>query len=866
MDVSVNGSITNLTQSFQYSNLRFIGTLTNFSGNSLNTNTFTLYNQSSVNYQTNFVLTTSIKNIYYKEYMNSFGTVFPNESSSITHGDINGIGQDALIASYYIQNYNNFDSELSVLEWNKTSESFNTWGSNISLGLYYPVVQAINFRGTGPDQILIAGFSSLDTTYITLKIINFSPNGNEVYSDSQRTISNITLTGLDAQASSLTLEKGDVFGYGPQQFLIYGDTINGFKFASLYEYNLSSNSVSLLHKWVDSNLGKPLLTSFLNNNIDQVIIPCITFCFDSSNDNPANTFNQAGFIYGDAQDNFVKLAYFPYGGLFGAGAFDGDSIIKVLNIENDYFSLNVGNILNLVALVFQDQPYTLINSTTGLYIPYPIAKDNSGNLRIYNLGTGNLNNFNSMPVLLSDVDFDSVPEILIPDMFTSALYNIYPNANFVGSGGYRIYLMRNNTIINQDATETSFPNNNNLFDAQFTPINTSIADYWSSIGEHNFTYYASLSNERITGDFFGQAIKLVHQSTYITESRPTVIVVLAAPPIVSTIKQGTGNSFTQFGKTASQSVTGELSVGFNEGMSIGLGVKSETSFGVGVEELGFEFSDEVKASFDASFTKSYSNTSTLDTQQDWATGAQGNGVVFASILYKNWNYTAINGPLNGKTLTFTYPVSATIQKFNTGFFDQLFPGYNINNGTFGSTQIVGQPNTYPTEAQIPTITSGSPFVYKSAQQGVSEGHGYDTVQIDVSNELGQSNSQEYTIGVSNNLQVVAGGVEMTSEFSTGASYGSTLTVTMGKGTVYYGAVQDIQNSNDYLNYQYNYGLFAYVLKRTDLGISYQVINYWVQPLGPKLVSGTYVLENVNNISPFSNSIFTLEEDFRRIII
>ena len=60
MDVSVNGSITNLTQSFQYSNLRFIGTLTNFSGNSLNTNTFTLYNQSSVNYQTNFVLTTSI--------------------------------------------------------------------------------------------------------------------------------------------------------------------------------------------------------------------------------------------------------------------------------------------------------------------------------------------------------------------------------------------------------------------------------------------------------------------------------------------------------------------------------------------------------------------------------------------------------------------------------------------------------------------------------------------------------------------------------------------------------------------------------------------------------------------------------------
>ena len=313
--------------SYQYSNIRLIGTAWNFTGSSLSDPTnIPIQNSTQTNYNTSFNIVPSFSSYYFANGNNSAGNIVPVVSSSLTTGDVSGQGSDSFIASYSIKLQNKTDSELVILNWDNNTQTFKPW-DNISLGLYYPAVMAINFRGYDTQQILVAGFSSMSASYITTKMINFSPDGNPVNNTSKLSITTNVLNNIHVSPQNLVIEKGDVYGFGQQQFLLYGLAQDGKYFASLYGYNLTTNAISYLSTLEDFNLGRPLLTSYLHNSIDQLVVPCLSFC-PTGIYNPTYSYIQAGFIYGfnTFNNTLVKVACFPYAGIVGAGTIDGNDV------------------------------------------------------------------------------------------------------------------------------------------------------------------------------------------------------------------------------------------------------------------------------------------------------------------------------------------------------------------------------------------------------------------------------------------------------------------------------------------------------------------------------------------------------------
>ncbi len=819
MNVTYNGS-------YQYSDMHFIGSVWNFTGSSLaNIHNIPISNTTQPNFNTSFNIYPSITSAVFPNQTNKDGKILPNTYCSLSAGDINGQGKDLLIASYYIKIQNKSDSELVILNWDNATQSFKPWTNNISLGLYYPTAIAINLRGYDTEQILVAGFSSQNASYVTLKLINFSPDGKPVLDGSQLKITTTILNNIQVTPGPLVLEKGDLYGYGAQQFLIYGRTQDGLYYASLYAYNLSTNLISYLSTIEDVNLGRPLLTSFFTNGVDQLVAPCLNSC-DPNTVNPTYTSIEAGFIYAfDPFNNtLLKYACFPYSGILGAGNIDGANTNELILAQ-----------INSMKLFRYNKEYMLYNYTNNMYNILPIDL-NQQTPRSYPISIGTVNDNLNMPILVSDITFDSIPEIIIPDYATN---------------GARFYLMRKDLLVKGDT------NGNNLIDSKYVPSGT-IASH----GTSNFTYYMN-SNSRTIGDLFGQALRLIHQDTFLTPSKPTIMAVLAAPPTVSAIGQDPTNALTSYGTSTSKSTSSESSTSLGFDLEMGLGTKEEVSYGLGVEALGLEVSFLGKVGFGMTFTNSYETTKTVDISQSWGVDGQHNGVVFASLLVKHWNYTVVNGPLNGDNITFSYPEAVTIQKFDASQFDQLYPSYNINVGTFGNIQKIGHPETYPSKAQIPKITTGSPFVYESAEKGVSQGTGYDTVQIDSSTEQGHSFGFDFHTSAGFSFEMATEGFQMSLDYQFTSSYGQTFTTTQGAGTTYYGQITDINSYNDWQHYQYNYGLFAYLLNRPDLNISYQVINYWTNPLGPSFGNvGTIVFINSLPTNIFHNNIIVMSTNLK----
>lgn len=779
--------------SYQFSNMHWIGSVYNFTGSSLaDIHNIPISNTTQPNFNTTFNIVPSITNATFANYTNQNGNIIPLEFSSLTAGDIAGQGKDMLIASYSITIQNKTDSKLVVLDWNNNTQTFTPWTNNITLGLYYPTVLALNLRGYDAEQLIVAGFSSLNTSYVTLKMINFSPTGNLVTNGSQVHITTTVLNNIQVRPGPLVLEKGDLYGYGAQQFLIYGVTQEGLHYASLYDYNLTTNAVFYLSTIQDGNLGRPLLTSFFTNGIDQLVAPCFTTCSPDIS-NPTYTSFEAGFIYifDPLNNSLLKYALFPYSGALGAGTIDGANANELILLQT-----------NSMSLFRYNSNYMLYNYTTKKFNALPIDVYQQ-TPRTYPLSTGTtLYMSDYMPVLVTDLTFDSIPEMITPDYLT---------------GGARFFLMRKDQLVTPS---------NNLIDSQYAAQGT-LLQYESS----NFTYY-DMSNARTVGDLFGQALRLIHQDTYLTLSNPTIMAVLAAPPTVSAIGQDPTNALTSYGTSTSQASSVESSTSLGFDLEMGLGVKTEISYGVGVEALGLEMSFMGKVGFGMTFSHSYEKTHTVQLSQSWGTDGQHNGVVFASLLVKHWNYTVVNGPLNGDNLTFSYPQAVTIQKFDASTFNKLYPSYNIIDSTFGNIQKIGHPETYPAKSQIATITKGSPFVYESAEKGVSQGTGYDTVQIDSSTESSSSYGFDFHTSAGFSFEMATEGFQMSLDYSFNSAHGQTFTNTQGIGTTYYGQITDINSYSNWQHYQYNYGLFAYLLNRPNLNISYQVINYWTNPLGP----------------------------------
>lgn len=824
-------------QSYSYTNMYFQGTVSNYTeGPNPTVNNFI-----TLNFQPTI---TSCSFSYHDTY--NYVSDNLNVSQSLTAGDINGNGKDEYIAAYAVGCKNQYSSQLTVLSWNSSSNSFYDFGPTINLGLYYPSVLALYAKSSSPImQIVVAGFETPNATSITLKFIDYAPTGTNypVQDASHMKIETFNLTnpGLPVVAQTLALERGDVFGTGSQEFLMYGKTRDNQSFALLYQYNATTHMMVKLHEWVDAILGRPIFARFLDIPAEQIVIPktnppttMTSGCPGSALPN-LNYTDESGFIYyfNIANYSVTKIAYLPYSGIVGAGNIDGNgqTSIILLHINNPAVnttnqacpSYDIGTDITHVYTYNSAYPYSLTYGK-GLYSTYP---EDTSKFNIQNNYPTNSNLKNLLyvypdkKIITGDVNYDGLTDF------------IYPSTGNINNYGYKY---SNGLLFTSQPTSPYYSSQN--VHHQYQPQDPTFPlDTW----KFDLTGTVQTSDNMTFGNFFGDAVTLSYKSqVWDSVDNPTILAVIAAPPTVTNISQAYSKSYTSFGLSTSQSTTTGTSWGFTLGGSVIVGA----SVGITVPVFGetiAKFTEKFKVNFDYQSSHTSKSTHTIAFSQQWLTGYSDDAVVFAVITYRNWNYTLhdlLNPTLNGHTWTYRSPIAVTVQKFDLKAFNQLFPSYGLEK-TFSHT--LGNPASYPLTSQISSIATNSPIDFTPPTGDVvqvGEGQGATVEEIDVSNSVSQGSSISYKAGFTSTTTVQVGtaivGVELRASYLWGSSY----QFTQGSATKYISHVGNILNLRDWNKYHYTFELFAYVMKRSDISLSYQVINYAVGNLGTGLITTT----------------------------
>ena len=789
------------TQSnYQYTNMKFIGTISNMSED---LSTYPINKEDTFTFQTN------VKDCLYgpgeNNIYNGGPTYVPNATSAVTAGDINGNGQDEFITVYSSECKANFDSKLTIMDWNKMNNNFSTW-VDMHIGLYDPQVLAADLKGIGISEVILTGFKSNTTSDLTIEIFDFSPNNETVTNPNSLTITNFTLSSTNLlPKTQIFMDKGNVEGTPNQQFFIYGQTTTRQYTCMLFDYKIETKTLTKITSWTDADLGRPIFAPWKYNGYEQMVFPKreevrpLNETYDTTPpvypENIQLHTNESGFIYQIFNDSAQKIVYFPYRGIVGQGNVKADGKMYIVLLRY----CTSASCPNDISLFTPYDSYTLKDSS-GNYIPLQELQHFSSGVSFNHFVQDIVDSStfrSNEKVFVTDLNFDTAPEIL-----------------FTGADGTRFFWIRGDTL---NATS----NNNNIVSPYEPDLKVAYMDFTQS------KIFHSLSNASVVGNFYNQSIICKYQEvSYLSDGKPTILAVLAAPPTKSDISQNYLTSEVGFGQSSTASQSHERSFGYT------IGGKLTFSYEKGDEKL-LKFEGALSLSFDYGSTTSSKVTHSYEFSNSWSTDSEHNGVVYSAMKYKNWNYTIIdanNPALNGHTLTYSYPYYVGVYKFDADAFDQAHPGYNIDSMTFNHT--IGDPTTYPSQSQATTLTQGSPFSYMAPSlRPVNQGGAGDDQEIKVDQESSLSASQDYTVGASASVKFTHLGLSIEAEVSTSATWGEASESSLGTGTAYTARIGQIANISDWNQWSYGWGLFIYLLNRTDLNIRYQVIDFYTGNFG-----------------------------------
>lgn len=317
----------------------------------------------------------------------------------------------------------------------------------------------------------------------------------------------------------------------------------------------------------------------------------------------------------------------------------------------------------------------------------------------------------------------------------------------------------------------------------------------------------------------GPVLKYSAASHRVVYTQPIVVAALSAPPCEKGIGQNLSACSTQFGQSTSSGSSKSLSVSVTAGVTIGVTATE------GGSDVGFEASQTLTDSINATATASTTHAYTLTKTVTYSTGSMKDGVIFTSIPEDEYVYKVVSSPNAadvGKVVEVFVPRAPITLIAERSFYNSVIPNNELKIDSRVFSHTIGDVTTYPTKAQAHGLENGPATV--------GEGPGSTQLSIQVSNAISKTGS----LGISQQLSVQftaqqASPVEkvgIVAGFNVGYSATASMTITSGSSTSYTGTVGSIPNSAFNANY-YDFGLFTY--KQTLDGEPFEVVNYWVVP-------------------------------------
>ena len=311
-------------------------------------------------------------------------------------------------------------------------------------------------------------------------------------------------------------------------------------------------------------------------------------------------------------------------------------------------------------------------------------------------------------------------------------------------------------------------------------------------------------------------------------SSPIPLVLLQAPPTKEGISQNHDDSSTSY------------SLAQSSGQSVGVSTQVTASVSVGfeAEDLFGAFGASAKATVGAGLAFS-GETSTQTTFVKGYEGSYDSDVIlFQGTLYESYEYEVVASPepdLVGAFLTIDLPVEAKTYKWTTDFYNQSV-GAQYHLPTTLLAHDVGDPASYPDRTALQTALANAQAWEDEDLNTVGQGSGVNAAAILFAEENVQQT--EVTVFAELETEFKAGGV--TAGASVGIEHGHSYSVSYGTETEFFGSVGDIQDTDEYFDWRYDWGLvvqnYGTVIENGEVknqpGVTpMQVVRYWVEANG-----------------------------------
>lgn len=347
--------------------------------------------------------------------------------------------------------------------------------------------------------------------------------------------------------------------------------------------------------------------------------------------------------------------------------------------------------------------------------------------------------------------------------------------------------------------------------------------YLGSVSLPSTTLYPTLA----TGDFDRE--NLVLRSTgkkWLDLPDPMPIVVMAAPPTKSEIRQNYDASATQYGTEQSTERSHGVTTGWTASFSTGF--EAEDIFGV--------FGASAKQTLAWSMQKSLTNSRKVTWTKTFGGSYDKDVIIFQGTLYQVYEYEIVSAEdkkLVGSKITLNDPVATKTYKWTVDFYNQsVNEKSRIPQAVLSHT--IGSPNTYMrkdvAQAQL-KATMG--WIDEGFEVGAVRG-GSNGTSVSISDSNSTETSRSFSVNYE--AEVKIGGATIGGSF--GLDTESVYGVTVETGTTYQGEVGDIENTDDWQDWRYSFGILVYRYGADASGKPlkgmrpYHVVNYWVDDLGP----------------------------------